>query len=43
MKAIWTRPESEVEEEDVAEFYKHITHDFQEPMLRVGTSIEGTF
>ena len=43
MKAIWTRPESEVEEEEFAEFYKHITHDFQEPMLRVGTSIEGTF
>ncbi|MBW2497077.1 MAG: molecular chaperone HtpG, partial [Deltaproteobacteria bacterium] len=43
MKAIWTRPESEVEEGDYHEFYKHITHDFQDPMLRVGTSIEGTF
>ena len=43
MKAIWTRPESEVEENEFDEFYKHITHDFQEPMLRVSTSIEGTF
>ena len=43
MKAIWTRPESEVEDADFDEFYKHITHDFQEPMLRVSTKIEGTF
>jgi len=43
MKAIWTRPESEVEEGDFDEFYKHVTHDFQDPMLRVSTSIEGTF
>ena len=43
MKAIWTRPESEVEDLEFDEFYKHITHDFQEPSLRVSTSIEGTF
>ena len=43
MKAIWTRPESEVEANEYDEFYKHITHDFADPMLRVGTSIEGTF
>ncbi len=43
MKAIWTRPESEVKSAEFDEFYKHITHDFQEPMLRVSTKIEGTF
>ena len=43
MKAIWTRPESDVDEAEFGEFYKHITHDFQDPMLRVSTSIEGTF
>jgi molecular chaperone HtpG len=43
MKAIWTRPEGEVSQEEFNEFYKHITHDFQDPMLRVSTSIEGTF
>ena len=43
MKAIWTRSESEVDADDFNEFYKHITHDFQDPMLRVSTSIEGTF
>ncbi|MFO0690212.1 MAG: molecular chaperone HtpG [Myxococcota bacterium] len=43
MKAIWTRPESEVAADDFAAFYKHITHDPRDPMLRVSTSIEGTF
>ncbi len=43
MKAIWTRPESEVEAGELDDFYKHITHDHQSPMLHVGTSIEGTF
>ena len=43
MKAIWTRPENEIQEDEFGEFYKHITHDFQDPMLRVSTSIEGTF
>ncbi len=43
MKAIWTRPEGEVGDSDYDEFYKHVTHDFQDPMLRVRTSIEGTF
>ncbi|MFP6654491.1 MAG: molecular chaperone HtpG [Myxococcota bacterium] len=43
MKAIWTRSEGDVSEEEFTEFYKHITHDFQDPMLRVSTSIEGTF
>jgi molecular chaperone HtpG len=43
MKAIWTRSEGDVSDEEFAEFYKHITRDFQDPMLRVSTSIEGTF
>lgn len=43
MKAIWTRPESEVEASEFDEFYKHVTRDHAPPMLRVATSIEGTF
>jgi molecular chaperone HtpG len=43
MKAIWTRPESEVEASEFDEFYKHVTHDHQPPMLRVATRLEGTF
>ncbi len=43
MKAIWTRPESEVEASEFDEFYRHVTHDHQAPMLRVATKVEGTF
>lgn len=43
MKAIWTRPEAEVEDEEYDEFYKHISHDYSEPMLRVASKMEGTF
>ena len=43
MKAIWTRPAADVSEEEYGEFYRHIAHDFGEPLLRIRTSIEGTF
>jgi molecular chaperone HtpG len=43
MKAIWTRPESDVTDEEYKEFYKHISHDFQEPLLRVASKMEGNF
>lgn len=42
-KAIWTRPEGEVSEEEHAEFYRHIAHDPREPLLRIATRIEGNF
>jgi len=32
MKPIWTRPRSEVKDEEYNEFYKHISHDWNEPM-----------
>ncbi len=41
MKAIWTRRASEVEEEEYAEFYKHITHDWQPPLERIALHAEG--
>jgi molecular chaperone HtpG len=43
MKAIWTRPEGEVSDDEFNQFYKHITHDFQDPLLRVSSKMEGTF
>jgi molecular chaperone HtpG len=43
MKAIWTRPASEVSEDEHKEFYKHISHDWSDPLLHVSTRIEGTF
>ena len=42
MKAIWLRDKSEVPEEEYNEFYKHISHDWNEPLLRVQAKIEGT-
>ena len=41
MKPIWTRPESEVEDSEYAEFYKHISHDWNEPMKTLRYRAEG--
>ncbi|HTY20296.1 MAG TPA: molecular chaperone HtpG, partial [Geobacteraceae bacterium] len=41
MKAIWTRPKSEVTEEEYEEFYKHISHDFEKPLKTIHYSAEG--
>ena len=43
MKAIWTRPVSEVTEQEYQEFYSHITHDHRSPLLHLATALEGTF
>ena len=43
MKAIWTRPQEEVSEEEHSEFYKHIAHDWNPPLVRIAARIEGTF
>ena len=42
MKAIWTRPAAEVSDEEYSEFYKHIAHDWTDPLTRISTAIEGT-
>jgi molecular chaperone HtpG len=43
MKAIWTRNPDDVTEDEHKEFYKHVSHDWQDPLLHVATAIEGTF
>ena len=43
MKAIWTRADDDVSEDEHKEFYKHISHDWSDPLLHVATKIEGTF
>jgi len=43
MKAIWLRPDDEVGEDEHKEFYKHVSHDWNDPLLHVSTRIEGTF
>lgn len=42
MKAIWTRPEKEVTDEEYNEFYKHVSHDWSEPLKRILYKAEGT-
>lgn len=41
-KAIWTRPKSEVSDEEYKEFYQHVSHDFQEPLTWMHWNVEGT-
>jgi molecular chaperone HtpG len=43
MKAIWARSSDEVTEEEYGEFYKHIAHDWNEPLLHITSRIEGNF
>ena len=43
MKALWARPQSEVTEEEYAEFYKHVSHDWNAPLETIRMQAEGTF
>lgn len=40
-KALWTRPRNDIEEEEYKEFYKHISHDFADPMDWSHNKVEG--
>ena len=40
--ALWMRNKSEVTEEDYKDFYKHISHDFDEPLTWAHNRVEGT-
>lgn len=40
-KALWTRSRSEIEDDEYKEFYKHISHDFQDPITWSHNKIEG--
>ncbi|MAE32081.1 MAG: molecular chaperone HtpG [Verrucomicrobiales bacterium] len=41
MKAIWMRPKSEVKKEEYSEFYKHVSHDYTDPLKTIHYSAEG--
>ena len=39
--ALWTREKSEITEDEYREFYKHISHDFADPLSWVHNKVEG--
>nr|CRH05169.1 Chaperone protein htpG [Candidatus Magnetococcus massalia] len=39
--AIWTRSKSEIEDDEYKEFYKHVGHDFEDPMTWTHARMEG--
>ncbi|MFF0633919.1 molecular chaperone HtpG [Nocardia sp. NPDC004151] len=42
-KALWTRPRSEVTDEEYTEFYKHVAHAWDDPLEIIPMKAEGTF
>jgi molecular chaperone HtpG len=40
-KAIWLRPKSEVSDEEYKEFYKHLSHDYTDPLKTIHYKAEG--
>ncbi|MFF8693690.1 molecular chaperone HtpG [Streptomyces sp. NPDC015144] len=43
MKALWARSRDEVSDEEYHELYKHISHDWVDPLTTVRLQAEGTF
>jgi len=41
MKAIWAKEKSEIKEEEYSEFYKHISHDWNDPLSHIHVKLEG--
>lgn len=43
MKALWSRPRSEVKDEEYHEFYRHVSHDWNDPLEIISLRAEGAF
>ncbi|MFJ9200841.1 molecular chaperone HtpG [Streptomyces flaveolus] len=43
MKALWARPRDEVSDDEYHELYKHLSHDWREPLETIRFQAEGTF
>lgn len=42
-KALWARSKAEVKDEEYKEFYKHISHDFEDPLTWSHNKVEGKY
>jgi len=40
--ALWTRPKNDIKDEEYNEFYKHVGHDFENPLAWTHNRVEGT-
>jgi molecular chaperone HtpG len=40
-QALWTRPRTELKDEEYKEFYRHVTHDFTDPLAWSHGKVEG--
>ncbi len=41
--ALWTRPKGEITDEEYDEFYKHVAHDFTDPLAHTHSQMEGKY
>ncbi len=39
--ALWARPKRDIEDEEYKEFYKHVGHDFEDPLVWTHNHVEG--
>ena len=42
-QALWTLPKSDIKDEDYKEFYKTVSHDWNDPMVWSHNQVEGTY
>ncbi|MDE0693864.1 MAG: molecular chaperone HtpG [Gammaproteobacteria bacterium] len=40
-KALWTRSRSEIDDDEYREFYRHVSHDFEDPLVWSHNRVEG--
>jgi molecular chaperone HtpG len=40
--ALWARAKKDIKDEEYNEFYKHISHDFEDPVAHIHNRVEGT-